>query len=175
MTELCYVLHFTYSGWKRGVTDEVLLLKEYERDKQTHQVNIPEPPVAKTQTPGQLNPHWEWAKACVFVHFSACHCNEIRERSPCLIYGCVRSESTIFYIKERHFQSTRFIIPISHLTIHPYSCQGSSPAFLWKLSLSLSLSFHPSQWGVEQEVFNLAVIYWTGFGGGEGQIVSRGA
>ncbi len=138
MTELCYVLHFTYSGWKRGVTDEVLLLKEYERDKQTHQVNIPEPPVAKTQTPRQLNPHWEWAKACVFVHFSACHCNEIRERSPCLIYGC-QVWKHLFYIKERHFQSTRFIIPISHLTIHPYLCQGSSPAFLRKLSLSLSL------------------------------------
>lgn len=57
MTELCYVLHFTHSGWKRDVTDEVPLLKEYERDKQTHQVNITEPPVAKTQTPRQLNPH----------------------------------------------------------------------------------------------------------------------
>lgn len=32
--------------WKRGVTDEALLLKEYEGDKQTHQVNITEPPVA---------------------------------------------------------------------------------------------------------------------------------
>lgn len=33
------------------MTDEAPLLKEYEGDKQTHQVNITEPPVAKTQTP----------------------------------------------------------------------------------------------------------------------------
>lgn len=32
--------------WKGGVTDEGPLLKEYEGDKQTHQVNITEPPVA---------------------------------------------------------------------------------------------------------------------------------
>jgi len=37
---------FAQTVWKRGVTDEAPLLKEYEGEKQNHQVNITEPPVA---------------------------------------------------------------------------------------------------------------------------------
>lgn len=145
----------SHSGWKRGVTDEAPLLKEYEGDKQTHQVNITEPPVAKPQTPRQLNPHWVWEKDCLCASLPAIVMKLEREvhvwfmavsglKAPLLHKGEALPKHTIYH---------------SHLSSHHPSL--FTPRLITSLPRKThSLFFCSSQCGGEQEVFNLAVIYW---------------
>lgn len=64
-----------------------------------------------------------------------------------------------------------------HTIYHSHLSSHHPSLFMPRLISSLpmkTLSFCPSQWGVEQEVFNLAVIYWTGLEAGRDRLYPEG-